>query len=173
MTWFYRNPNETTFTDIALDLTSPPATDDHVADLFAVFLWRSAEKYGYRIPDSAGGGIVDRARRLLRPATSEDARALAAIRDPNGMTPELLDVSWMSFFATGDTRHLDRILKATQGISGENVINLVAGTAQWSFKSNCQQHPAILAYARERRRMPRNDEEATFLDDCIKFAEQR
>lgn len=95
---------------------------------------------------------------------------MAAIREPSGVTPEVLDVYWMSFFATGDDSYLDRILAATQGVSGRNVINLVTGAAQWSFKSNCQQHPAILAYAKGRRASPRNGAEASFLDDCIQVA---
>lgn len=175
MTWFYRDPNEALFADITLDLSAVEpelARKRHVADLLSVFIWRCVQRHGYAIPESATGQIVERAKLLLSEAPKADAEWVTAIREPGAMSPELLDVCWMSFFATGDPTHLDRILAATQGLSGKNVINVVTGTAKWSFKANCKQHPAVLAYAKKRRASPRNDEEAAFLDNCIQYAEK-
>lgn len=75
MTWFYREPSEATFTDIALDLSALEPeinSNGHVADLFAVFVWRCGKRHGYTIPEGAHGRIVERAKMLMSDTPAGD-----------------------------------------------------------------------------------------------------
>ena len=61
-----------------------------------------------------------------------------------------LDVRWANFFATGDEKYLPKILRrAKHPQPGERAADfMMPAMAAWSFESNCQQHRAVLAFAR-------------------------
>jgi len=60
-------------------------------------------------------------------------------------TPQVLDMLWASFFATGDDLPVQKIISVlhlSKDGHGEEII--VGGAANWSLKSNIQQHPKVL-----------------------------
>lgn len=172
MTVFYIAPDETTFASMAMQVA---AFDDelkrrgHIDTLLAVFFWRCVEKYGYSLPERATGRVVDRARLLIADASQDEW--VAAVRHPEHMSPTLLDVSWMSYFATGDAVHLDGILTAATAPTAPDTIDLTASAAQWSFQANCRQHESVLAFAKHRRAESADATQTAFLDHCIQHAE--
>lgn len=57
----------------------------------------------------------------------------------------ILDMLWTSFFATGDDLPVRRIISVIHlKYVGHGEEMMVGGAAQWSLKSNAQQHPKIL-----------------------------
>jgi len=172
MTWFYVSPSEALFRDIALDLSGHPQASAHVEDIFAVFLWRSASKYEYAMPSEAFGPIVTKAKLLLDPASANRSEWAVSIHEPSALTPELLDLTWMSYFATGEVKYLDLILGAIRG-QYNNSLAVVAAAAPWSFRANCEQHPSILAHAESRVESASDPLMARFLRDCIQRAKTK
>lgn len=60
-------------------------------------------------------------------------------------SPQVLDMLWASFFATGDDLPVQKIISVlhlSKDGHGEEI--LVGGAANWSLKSNVQQHPKVL-----------------------------
>lgn len=60
-------------------------------------------------------------------------------------SPQVLDMLWASFFATGDELPVQRIISVlhlSKDGHGEEI--MVGGAANWSLKSNIQQHPKVL-----------------------------
>ncbi len=112
MTYFYKQPDRATFEDVALDLEPLEPQLDRLGqgtkDLLSVFLWRCVERYGFTIPSQAGGGIVARARVLADTKPRSDPDWVAYIKTNDGVDPHKLDVNWMSYFATGDSKYLSR-----------------------------------------------------------------
>jgi hypothetical protein len=80
-------------------------------------------------------GII--ARQLARP--HDDLYSISVD------TPQVLDMLWASFFATGDDLPVQKIISVlhmSKDGHGEEII--VGGAANWSLKSNAQQHPKVL-----------------------------
>jgi hypothetical protein len=176
VTWFYRQPSEATFTDIALDLGALEPelakTRGGFGSLCAVFLWRCVQYHGYTIPDAASGRSVERARLLLSDVPATDVGWVTSIRATGVMSPPLLDVCWVSYFATGDTTHLGRIVDSAVQPLPPKTISVVASTARWSFKANCRQHPSVLQFAKQQRLSSNDENRSAFLDECIMYGQK-
>lgn len=56
--------------------------------------------------------------------------------------PELLDMLWGAFFATGDAQYVRRIMEALELVGDMRAV-VVKATARWSLTSNVQQHPRV------------------------------
>lgn len=63
-------------------------------------------------------------------------------------TPQLNDMNWSSYFATGNTKYLDNLLRNTQYYEERKDLTLfvTGSSAMWSLSSNARQHPAVGAY---------------------------
>jgi hypothetical protein len=63
-------------------------------------------------------------------------------------SPLLNDMSWSSYFATGNPRYLDLLIRHAGYFGERQDLNLyvTAGSALWSLCSNARQHPAVRAY---------------------------
>jgi hypothetical protein len=60
-------------------------------------------------------------------------------------SPQVLDMLWASFFATGDPIPVQKIISVLhlqKDGHGEEI--MVGGAANWSLKSNAEQHPKVL-----------------------------
>lgn len=63
-------------------------------------------------------------------------------------TPQLNDMNWASYFATGNTKYLDNLLHNAQYYAERKdlVLFVTGSSAMWSLSSNARQHPAVQAY---------------------------
>ena len=60
-------------------------------------------------------------------------------------SPQVLDMLWASFFATGDAIPVQRIISVLHlQKDGHGKEIMVSGAANWSLKSNAQSHPKVL-----------------------------
>ncbi|GAB2940850.1 hypothetical protein GCM10027048_01560 [Hymenobacter coalescens] len=63
-------------------------------------------------------------------------------------SPVVNDMNWSSYFATGDAKYLDHLIRNTQYYGERKNLNLfvTASSAMWSLASNAGQYPAVRAY---------------------------
>ncbi len=84
----------------------------------------------------------DRVQKIITQQMAQSHNDLYAISIDS---PLILDMLWTSFFATGDSLPVQRIISVlhlSRDGHGEEII--VGGAAQWSLKSNARQHPKVL-----------------------------
>jgi len=113
--------------------------------LAATFLARVAGKYRYPLLDI--GRLDNTARSIM---TREASKIATYVNDDTQIDPGKLDIWWIGYFATGDTSYLDKIVGQVADLKSKSGVSnlLVAGAANWSMTSNCEQHPAVLGYVR-------------------------
>jgi hypothetical protein len=149
MTHFYVSPSQEEFEAIQLgiraDLNKFVAQANGADTLATVFLARVHQEYGWPLLDL--GTLTDRATSIVAGDRSSESKY---IQDDSAIDPHKLDIWWISFFATGDTRYLGKLVAQLGDVdaqSGSSKI-LVTGEANSSFRSNCREHPAVLQYAK-------------------------
>jgi len=151
MTRFYLTPTRAEFDSIQQGIKThlkkfkAEEKENGTATLAAVFLARVSEKYHYALLDIED--LDDAARSIAANDGSEIARF---VHDDSQVTPDKLDIWWISYFATGETDYLDKILAQVGDVKSQSGVThiLVVGAANWSVASNCEQHPAVLGYVR-------------------------
>jgi hypothetical protein len=136
--------------------------------LAGVFLAKVAMKHRWEI---TGNGAASAVAKDVVQGTSNFAKY---VNNDTMVDLHKLDIWWSSFFATGDNEYLAKILKyARRPQPGEHAADfMMPAMAAWSFKSNCAQHRAVAAFAKdclENNRFPAKND---FLRQCIAFAEQ-
>jgi hypothetical protein len=83
-------------------------------------------------------------------------------------SPQMLDMLWASFCATGDdlpVRRIISVLHLQQDGNGEEII--VGGAANWSLKSNAQMHPRVLDICKQELVLAQEPTK-TLLEEAIK-----
>jgi hypothetical protein len=166
MMYFYTAPSQTAFESVqhnADEVASAIREAGNGADvLTAVFIARIAHKHHWSIVQSA---YHDRAQEILA-GESDLAKFIA---DDTQVNPAKLDVWWVSYFATGEEHYLDRLYHYAGMPLPEKGVEkiLIVGAAKWSFKSNCQRHPAIQAFAK-RQLGQANAVQRDYLQECLK-----
>ncbi len=172
MSYFYQSPSKEAFEAFQKDahrLRSELRTNGSGAEtLIAVMLARISEMHDWPI---RRGGLGARAKEILK-GKSDFARYVA---DDARVDPTKLDIWWASFFATGSERYLELILGYAGLAVPEDDLNktLIIGAATWSFKSNCSQHAAVLAFAEKSIRLESITEaQRKFLIECLEHAER-
>jgi hypothetical protein len=167
---FYLNPTFEAFQSIesaanahAKELADKKNGADH---LFSVFLFRAAEKHKWTLSDP---GAISRAAADLKEGSSHAARF---VRDDTNVTPTKLDVWWISYFATGETGYLEKLMQYAGRELPQNDVKkaLIIGAATWSFKSNCKQHDSIRKFAEACLADDRYKDRRLFLRGCIDYA---
>ncbi len=151
MTRFYLTPTRQEFDAIQKSIKSNlkkfevNEEENGSALLASVFLARASEKYQYPLLDI--GHLDDTAKSIM---TSDGSKVSNYVHDDAQIDPGKLDIWWVSYFATGETKYLDNILAQVADVKSLSGVShlLVAGAANWSVSSNCQQHPAVLEYVR-------------------------
>jgi len=163
---FYRAPSKEkfeVFQQQAAELEDMLCKNDNGADLMvSVMFARIAEKHSWPIRDNSKIGKT--AKEVLK-GQSKLAKYVA---DDNQVDPGKLDLWWASYFATGEEAYLEKILKYAGEKMPEGNINklLIIGAATWSFKSNCEQHAAIRAYASKCINDPQYAHKKAYLQEC-------
>lgn len=70
------------------------------------------------------------------------------------LSPSYNDMSWSSFFATGDFKFIDRIIKNMEYASNRQDMNLflTGGTAKWSLCANAKQDLMVKKYLKSQKK---------------------
>ena len=166
MTYFYLTPSRPHFEHLqgeADRLTSSLKSKDNVALLAAVVIASASQKYHWQI---TGRGEISGLAREITDGESESARY---VNDDSKVDVAKLDVWWADFFATGDTKYLENILRhAKHPEPGEHAADFIMpAAAAWSFKANCRQHKAVMAFAKQCLESNAFPTKVEFLKECI------
>jgi len=111
--------------------------------LAAVFLARAHERYGYPLLDI--GSLDDRALDIWRRGHSSLSRY---VNDDSQVDERKLDVWWVSYFATGETAYLDRIVRwvGDPGAQADAARALLVGAANLTVSRNCMHLVSVHQY---------------------------
>ena len=82
------------------------------------------------------------------PSFSRDASKLPPERFPT----EMLDGCWGGFFATGERRYVDAVIRVALLPERDGGINMTKRSALWSLQSLMEKHPKVKVYFREHLR---------------------
>lgn len=165
---FYQSPSPEGFARFQKDadrLESVLTANGNGADVaLAVGMARTSAKHHWPIE---GKGHAARQAKEILEGKSELARY---VNDDTAVDPAKLDIWWMSFFATGDTAYLEKLLEfAGEPMPKDDLDKmLVIGAATWSFKSNCRQHKTVREFARSQLKNDMSPEKKAFLVECAK-----
>ena len=131
--------------------------------IVAVVRATAADKYHWEI--TGKGRISDLAREVAK-GQSPMAKY---VHDDARVDVGKLDIWWAEFFATGETRYPGKILRyAKYPQPGEHAADfMMPAMAAWSFKSNCRQHKALLAFARRSLEANTYPTKVAFLKECV------
>jgi hypothetical protein len=168
MTYFYLTPSQSNYEHLQSEadrLASSLKKQDSVALLSAVVIASAAQKHHWEI--TGRGEISDLAREIAK----GESKAARYVRDNATVDVGKLDVWWADFFATGDTKYLGNILRyAKHPQPGEHAADfMMPAMAAWSFKSNCQQHKAVMAFAKQCLDSNAFPTKTEFLKECVSF----
>ncbi|MBN1670232.1 MAG: hypothetical protein JXR37_04325 [Kiritimatiellae bacterium] len=172
MTTFYQSPTPEFFAQCQRDadrLESAMAEKTKGGDvLLAVSFARISQKH--RWPIDGKGNVAKRAREILE-GKSEFARY---VNDDAAVDARKLDIWWASFFATGDTVYLGKLLRyAGEPLPKDSVDRMLAiAAATWSFRANCRQHKAVRDFAEAQLAVETRPEKKAFLTECINAAQR-
>lgn len=167
--YFYLKPTKDRYVKLQADadrFASKVQKQGNGADLLvAVMIAKISEKYHWGI---AGEG---RMSAMAREITKGNSRLAKYVASDTEVDPSKLDIWWVNFFATGETEYLGKILRYAETPKGGPLGDMVVKwAAAWSFKSNCKQHKAIAAFARECLRRSLFPGKREFLKECISHA---
>ena len=164
ITTFYKNPTQEVFSSISNvietnnDFIMKTSEKSGVHFVLATFIARASSKNEFEI--SGEGEILKLAKDI---ATNNQENDVAkAINDNENVTPRKLDLWWTSFYATGETDYLDRILAQ---LNSEDP--LLQELAAWSFKSNCKARPDVKSFAKKAIEDEKYTKHKEFLEKCI------
>jgi hypothetical protein len=166
MTYFYLAPSRSRLEHLQAEadrLASSLKKQDNVALLAAVVIASASQKHHWEI--TGRGEISDLAKEIVK-GESKTARY---VKDDATVDVEKLDIWWSDFFATGETRYLGKILRyAKHPQPGEHAADFIMpAMAAWSFKSNCQQHKAVMAFAKQCLDSNAFPTKTEFLKECV------
>jgi hypothetical protein len=169
MTYFYLAPSRDNFRHLQADadrLADYLPRSNNVDLLAAVEIAAASEKYHWEI---SGRGRISHLAREIREGESQRARY---VQNDLVIDVAKLDVWWADFFATGEEKYLAKILRqAKHPQLGERAADfMMPAAAAWSFKANCRQHKAVLAFARRSLETNAFPEKKEFLKECIETA---
>ena len=143
-------------------------TKGHVDLLAAVVIETASEKHHWAI--TGKGEISDLAREIAK----GESKTAKYVKDDSMVDVGKLDVWWAGFFATGDTKYLGKILRyAKYPQPGEHAADfMMPAMAAWSFKSNCRQHKAVMAFAKRCLESNTFPTKIEFLKECVSPKQQ-
>lgn len=138
------------------------AKDNGTGLLVSVMIAEISKKHSW--PISGEGKIATMASEIVK-GESDLAKY---VEDDKQIDPGKLDVWWCSYFATGETKYLDKLLAYAGEELPEGDINkmMIVGAATWSFKSNCNQHESIKRYTLAQIENPEYAHKKSFLKEC-------
>lgn len=138
------------------------AKDNGSGLLVSVMIAEISKKHSW--PISGKGKISVTANEIVKGASD----LAKYVEDDTQIDPGKLDIWWCSYFATGETKYLDKLLVYAGEELPEGDINkiMIVGAATWSFKSNCNQHESIKRYTLAQIENPEYAHKKSFLKEC-------
>jgi hypothetical protein len=153
LTYFYQNPDSTTLKKIVLSMFENSEVKEKFPPTAVVAFCTSILLS--RDPNSIVLG-----RELKKYASKNQLSAvilsLGNTRDTlvnwPYHSPETNDMMWASYFGTGNSKYLERLVSELQYINREDslVLFLAGGSAKWSLSSNAKQHETIDRFLRSK-----------------------
>jgi hypothetical protein len=150
MSYFYLNPTKQNYDQLQSDVdrfAAAMANLRNKSDVStAVFLARISQKYNWDITGKSN--IANMAREIK----SQHGELAKYVENDQLVDPGKLDIWWSSFFGTGETKYLSKILRYAEPPQKRGRLTndlVVAYAAAWSFKANCGQHKAVAAFAKQ------------------------
>jgi hypothetical protein len=173
VSYFYTAPTQNAFEQFQKDADTyrnELNSQGNGADvLVSVMIAKISQKYNWSIVSLAFG---EKAKEILA-GKSDLAKYVS---DDTLVDPGKFDIWWASFFATGDNAYLEKIFRyAGEDIESKTGTDiLVYGSANWSFKANCQQHEKVKLFAEEKLKNGSHSEyKKKYLQECISYANKR
>lgn len=106
-------------------------------------VWWSNTKEGKELLDNIAAGLSDKSKRSFREQIDS---APPVIETMEISSPDVLDMLWASFSATGDTRYVKRLMSTLPWAKTDTKDlpkMLIASAARWSLISNINQHERV------------------------------
>ncbi len=165
-TYFYLTPSRASFEHLQSATDQAAGTleqKDNTALLAAVVIASASEKHHWEI---TGKGRISA---LAREVAKRQSPTAKYVHDDSKVDVGKLDIWWAEFFGTGDTEYPGKILHyAKYPQPGEHAADfMMPAMAAWSFKSNCQQHKALMAFARHCLQSNTYPTKTAFLQECV------
>lgn len=166
--YFYLNPTKQEYEELQKEADRFAVAMEKLGNksdvATAVELARISEKYNWDV--SGKTKIADMARQIR----NHQGNLAKYVDDDRLVDPGKLDIWWTSFFATGETKYLSKILKYAEPLQKHAKVTsdlMVAYAATWSFKSNCGQHKAVAAFAKQSLDSNAFPLKKDFLKECV------
>ncbi|WP_067515841.1 hypothetical protein [Endozoicomonas ascidiicola] len=141
VTYFYLSPTEIDFHEFQRLANNYTSNDNK--DLIALMIGLIAQKHSWKVDESPLGF---RASEIISGAND----ILDFVNNDNRGDPYRFDLLWGSYFATGDDQYLEKMLTFvgnTPNFFASVARITVESSANWSFRSNCEQHESIKQFA--------------------------
>jgi hypothetical protein len=166
MSYFYVTPSQERYEHLQSDanrLANSLQKKDNVDLLAAVVIAAASQKHHWEV---AGKGEISS---LAREIIKGESKVAKYVKDDSIVDVRKLDVWWADFFGTGDSEYLEKILRyAKHPQPGEHASDfMMPAMAAWSFKSNCQQHKAVMAFAKQCLESNAFPTKVGFLKECV------
>lgn len=121
------------------------------------------------------GQLLDEIAKTLSPKTQTSlleqiAKPPEPIEKMDINHPNVVDMLWGAFFATGDEKYIQRLISVLSWETQSKDLNKmqVAASVRWSLTSNAEQHPAVLQICQQVRE--KQPDLRTVLDPVIEKA---
>ena len=161
-------PTEASFRQIEQLMDALPKIQDeedrkHINAICASFLAAAHTKHGYAFQ---GSGVFTNAAKEI---VSGKGKFAEYILDDADVDTSKFDVRWMSYLGSQDDEYLRKLLKwaGSSQSKDDPVRSAFIQTANWSFKSNCQQISGVKEFAKKSLNDPRYRDKSAFLKTCI------
>lgn len=134
---------------LTFDYISPNGSDDAKAFLIAILHETNTAESKALLKKVKNDWKSAQMQEYLARCMTKTPIDLYSLSSTSG--PKVLDMWWAAFFATGDALPVRKVISAVhlakdaQGIEGM----VVGSAANWSLKSNAQQHPKVLKICKE------------------------
>jgi len=168
ITHFYQNPTKQEYDELQNGADAYAAAMEKLGNKSdvstAALLAKISEKHNWDITGKSK--VADMAREIR----SGHGQLAKYVEDDRLVDPGKLDIWWSSFFATGETKYLAKILNRAEPLQrGKHITTeqMVTYAASWSFKSNCRQHKAVAAFAKKCLDSNAFPSKKDFLKECI------
>ncbi len=173
VSYFYKNPTKENFEKFQKDAEGlrkeiPPESGAKL--LVSVMIARVSEKHNWPIMETS---FSQTAKEILEGKT----KLAKFVNNDQAVNPDKLDIWWCSLFATGDMKYLENIfLYVGKDVEKEKDLKnmLVYGAANWSFKSNCEQHKIVLDFAKKKLKEGKlSDYKKAYLEECVACVKEK
>ncbi|MBY0358107.1 MAG: hypothetical protein K2W82_08910 [Candidatus Obscuribacterales bacterium] len=139
---FAQNPDK-----IKAIFSETKAVKDTSRSFILSAIWGSDSKEGGELLNTLANQLPEKAKNEFLKEISKKAPAPEAMPIDS---PDVLDMLWACFSASGNEKYVKRIMTVLPGDKENKDLNkmLLASAAKWSLASNAEQHPKVMEICR-------------------------